>query len=73
MYNHVKWPQQYDPKRSAIYALNDIDVKAPSEVVWKLLIDAHNWSKFYPHAKEVKIVTGQPVLTLECTRGTSPA
>lgn len=64
MYNRVKWPQQYDPKWSAIYALNDIDVKAPSEVVWKLLIDAHNWSKFYPHAKEVKIVTGQPVLTL---------
>ena len=64
MYKRVKWPQQYDPKRSAIYALNDVDVKAPSEVVWKLLIDAHNWSKFYPHAKEVKIVTGQPVLTL---------
>jgi len=23
MYNHVIWPQEYDPKISAIYALND--------------------------------------------------
>ena len=40
MYNHVIWPHQYDPKTSAIYALNDIDVNAPPEVVWKLLVDA---------------------------------
>jgi hypothetical protein len=25
----VIWPEKYDPKTSAIYALNDIDVKAP--------------------------------------------
>jgi len=37
MYDHVIWPEQYDPRHSAIYALNDIDVKAPPEVVWKLL------------------------------------
>jgi uncharacterized protein YndB with AHSA1/START domain len=64
MYSHVNWPPQYDPRHSAIYALNDVDVKAPPEVVWKLLIDAHNWSKFYPHAKDVKIVTGESVLAL---------
>jgi hypothetical protein len=33
MYNHVIWPEQYDPRHSTIYALNDIDVKAPPEVV----------------------------------------
>ena len=38
MYNHVTWPKQYDPKTSAIYALNDIDVNAQPEVVWKLLV-----------------------------------
>lgn len=27
MYNHVIWPEQYDRRHSAIYALNDIDVK----------------------------------------------
>jgi hypothetical protein len=30
MYSHVNWPHQYDPRRSAIYALNDVDVKAPN-------------------------------------------
>jgi hypothetical protein len=29
MYIHVIWPHPYDPRHSAIYALNDIDVKAP--------------------------------------------
>ena len=29
MYDHVTWPERYDPKTSAIYALNDVDVKAP--------------------------------------------
>ena len=47
MYKHVTWPQQYDPKTSAIYALNDIDVTAPAEVVWKLLVDAENWSSYF--------------------------
>jgi hypothetical protein len=27
MYDRVIWPENYDPKTSAIYALNDIDVK----------------------------------------------
>jgi hypothetical protein len=27
----VIWPEKYDPKTSAIYALNDIDVKAPPQ------------------------------------------
>jgi len=29
----VIWPEKYDPKTSAIYALNDIDVKAPAQAV----------------------------------------
>lgn len=33
MYDRVIWPEKYDPKTSAIYALNDIDVKAaPAKV-----------------------------------------
>ena len=35
MYDRVIWPEKYDPKTSAIYALNDIDVKAPPQVVSK--------------------------------------
>jgi hypothetical protein len=44
MYERVIWPEKYDPKTSAIYALNDIDVNAPPQVVWRPLVDAENRS-----------------------------
>jgi uncharacterized protein YndB with AHSA1/START domain len=64
VYNHVTWPYQYDPRRSAIYALNDVDVKAPAEVVWKLLVDAKNWSSYFPAEDQVTILTGEAELAL---------
>lgn len=62
MYNHVIFPERFDPKTSAIYALNDIDVKAPPEVVWQLLIDATNWSNYFPPEDQVKILSGESTL-----------
>jgi uncharacterized protein YndB with AHSA1/START domain len=64
MYDHVIWPERYDPKISAIYALNDIDVKASPEVVWKLLVDAENWSSYFPAEDQVKILSGEAELAL---------
>jgi uncharacterized protein YndB with AHSA1/START domain len=64
MYDHVIWPHRFDPKTSAIYALNDIDVDAPPEVVWKLLVDAENWSSYFPAEDQVKILTDEPELAL---------
>lgn len=66
MYDRVIWPEKYDPKTSAIYALNDIDVKAPPEVIWKLLVDAENWSSYFPPEDQVKILSGES----ELARGT---
>jgi uncharacterized protein YndB with AHSA1/START domain len=62
MFDHVIWPEKYHPKTSAIYALNDIDVKAPPEVVWELLVDAENWSKYFPAEDQVRILTGEKEL-----------
>ncbi|WP_414442353.1 SRPBCC domain-containing protein [Burkholderia sp. 22PA0106] len=64
MYDHVIWPERYDPKKSAIYALNDIDVKAPPEVVWKLLVDAVNWSSYFPPEDQVEILSSEKELKL---------
>ncbi len=64
MIDRVIWPQTYDPKSSAIYALNDIDVNAPPAVVWKLLVDAENWSSYFPAEDQVKILTGELELAL---------
>jgi uncharacterized protein YndB with AHSA1/START domain len=65
MYDHVIWPLPFDPKTSAIYALNDIDVNAPPEVVWKLLVDAENWSRYFPAEDQVKILSVSQNLHLE--------
>jgi uncharacterized protein YndB with AHSA1/START domain len=64
MLDHVAWPRQYDPQISAIYALNEVDVKAPPEVVWKLVVDAENWSSYFPAEDQVKILSGGPELAL---------
>jgi uncharacterized protein YndB with AHSA1/START domain len=66
MYDKVNWPDGRDPGVSAIYALNDIDVKAPSEVIWRLLVDAENWSSYFPAEDQVKIRSGES----ELLRGT---
>lgn len=64
MYDRVIWPERCDPRTSAIYALNDIDIKAPPEVVWKLLVDAENWSRYFPAEDQVKILSGERELAL---------
>ena len=66
MYDRVIWPEKYDPKTPAIYALNDIDVRASPEVVWRLLVDAENRSTYFPPEEQVKILSGER----ELARGT---
>lgn len=62
MYNKVKWPADQHPKVSAIYALNDIDIKAPAEVIWKLLVDAENWVNYFPPEDHVKLLNSEKEL-----------
>ena len=64
MLDHVTYPPRYDPRVSAIYALNEIDVKAPAEVVWKLLVEAENWSSYFPPEDQVEILSGGSELAL---------
>lgn len=64
MYEKTNWPERYDPRISPIYALNDIDVKAPPSLVWKLLVDTLNWSSYFPPENKIKILTGESELTL---------
>jgi hypothetical protein len=33
-------------------------------VVWKLLVDAENWSSYFPAEDQVKILSGEPELAL---------
>lgn len=62
MYNKTNFPTDQDPKVSAIYALNDIDIKAPAAVVWQLLVDAENWENYFPPEDQVNILSGEAKL-----------
>jgi uncharacterized protein YndB with AHSA1/START domain len=64
MLDHVIYPPQFDPRISPIYALNEIDVRAPAEVVWRLLVDAENWSDHFPPENQVTILDGEAQLGL---------
>lgn len=64
MLDHVIYPPEYDPRISPIYALNEIDVKAPAEVAWKLLVEAENWSSYFPPEDQVKLPDGENELKL---------
>lgn len=55
MLDNVIFPPEHDPRVSALYALNEIDVKAPPEVVWQLLVEAENWASYFPPENRIKI------------------
>ena len=64
MLDHVIYPPQYDPGISPIYALNEVDVKASAAGVWQLLVDAENWSRWFPPEDKVTILSGGRELAL---------
>ena len=64
MYDHVIWPEPFHPGVSAIYGLNDIDVRAPAATVWQLLIDAENWHRYFTPENQVRILGDERELAL---------
>ena len=64
MYDHVTWPERHDPRISPIYALNDIDVDAAPEAVWRLLVEAEDWSSYFPPEDQVRILDSGRELAL---------
>jgi uncharacterized protein YndB with AHSA1/START domain len=41
-----------------------ITLKAPPQAVWKLLVDAENWSSYFPYQNQVRILGGASELAL---------
>ncbi len=64
MLDRVSFPPINDPKVSALYALNEIAVNATPQTVWDLLVDAENWSSYFPPENQVTILTGERQLRM---------
>lgn len=64
MLHHVTYPPEFDPRISPIYALNEVDVRASADVVWRLLVEAEAWSSYFPPEDQVRILAGERELRL---------
>ena len=45
-----------------VFAHNAVDVEAPPQSVWSLLIDCTSWPRWYKRCSDVSILRGGPVL-----------
>jgi len=52
----IHWPVGYDPNDAGFFVHNAIDIEAPPEVVWDLLVRAEDWPRWYEGATNVKVL-----------------
>ena len=57
--NLIKWPVQFHPEKSDFYVHNEIGINAAPEVVWKLLIEASDWNKWYGNIQDIQFENPQ--------------
>jgi hypothetical protein len=52
--NLIEWPEQFNPENSDFYVHNEIEINAAPEVVFKLLIEASDWIKWYDNIQNIQ-------------------
>ncbi len=58
----INWPEDYDPDSASFFVHNWIDINAPPEVVWDILIQAETWPDWYEGASNVEVVGDSAML-----------
>jgi uncharacterized protein YndB with AHSA1/START domain len=53
----VSWPEGFAPAQSKFYVRNEIEINAPPEKVWNILIDAQKWESWYQGAENLRLCT----------------
>lgn len=56
--DEIRWPARYEPKDATFFVHNEIEIDAPPQAVWDVLIRAESWPEWYTGASDVKIVDG---------------
>ncbi len=54
----IVWPDEYQPEEASWFLHNRIDIAAPPEVVWNILVSANDWSDWYEGASDVQLPDG---------------
>jgi uncharacterized protein YndB with AHSA1/START domain len=56
----IRWPARYEPKKATFFLSNQIEVAAPPEQVWRVLIDVDSWPEWYAGARNLKLTSSTP-------------
>lgn len=51
----ISWPDEYQPAKSSFFVHNEIEIAAPPQVVWDILIQAETWPEWYKGAENVQV------------------
>lgn len=52
----IIWPSNYEPIKSKFYVHNEIEINAPAEKIWEILIAAKKWENWYNGAKNLSYI-----------------
>ena len=55
----INWPEAYQPEASKFFVHNEIDIEAPAETVWNILINAGEWEEYYHGASDLVLIDNQ--------------
>ena len=52
----IRWPARYQPEKATFFVHNEIEIDAPPQAVWDVLIHAESWPSWYEGASDVKVI-----------------
>jgi uncharacterized protein YndB with AHSA1/START domain len=52
----IHWPDGFSPDTADMFAHNEIFINAPSQTVWRYLVEAEKWPEWYPNSQDVRII-----------------
>jgi uncharacterized protein YndB with AHSA1/START domain len=56
----IRWPTRYEPKKATFFVSNTIEIAAPPEKVWDVLIDVDTWPQWYAGAQSISLTSSTP-------------
>ncbi len=56
----IRWPARYEPKKATFFVSNQIDVAAPPQHVWDILINVDSWPEWYAGASNLHLQSDTP-------------
>jgi uncharacterized protein YndB with AHSA1/START domain len=53
----IRWPAGFSPDSADLFAHNEIFIHAPRSAVWRHIVEAENWPRWYPSCRDVRVST----------------